>query len=75
MRLDPLGNNGAGVQIHVEDLAVPIAGRERGDGEARWDELVPPYRPGGQRPLGHWPPKQGGARFPQSHRLRRHRLQ
>jgi uncharacterized protein YndB with AHSA1/START domain len=35
---------GAGVQIHVEDLAAHLAGRERGDTEARWNELLPPYR-------------------------------
>ena len=35
---------GAGVQIHVEDLAAYLAGRERGDTEARWDDLVPPYQ-------------------------------
>jgi uncharacterized protein YndB with AHSA1/START domain len=35
---------GAGVQIHVENLAAHIAGRERGDDEARWHELIPAYR-------------------------------
>jgi uncharacterized protein YndB with AHSA1/START domain len=35
---------GAGVQIHVEDLAAHIAGRERRDTEARWDELLPAYQ-------------------------------
>jgi uncharacterized protein YndB with AHSA1/START domain len=44
MPLDKLAAYGAGVQIHVEDLAAHIAGRERNDSEARWDELVPPYR-------------------------------
>jgi uncharacterized protein YndB with AHSA1/START domain len=34
---------GAGWQIHAENLAAYLAGRERG-GEARWDELVPPYQ-------------------------------
>ena len=34
---------GAGVQIHLEHLADHIAGRESGDTEARWDELLPPY--------------------------------
>jgi uncharacterized protein YndB with AHSA1/START domain len=34
---------GAGVQVHVEDLAAHIAGRERCDADARWDELQPPY--------------------------------
>jgi uncharacterized protein YndB with AHSA1/START domain len=35
---------GAGVQIHVENLADHIAGRESADAEARWDELLPAYR-------------------------------
>jgi uncharacterized protein YndB with AHSA1/START domain len=35
---------GAGVQIHVENLAGHIAGRERGDTEARWEELLPAYQ-------------------------------
>ncbi len=34
---------GAGVQIHVEDLAAYLAGRERCDADARWDELQPAY--------------------------------
>jgi hypothetical protein len=32
------------VQIHVENLANHIAGREPADAEARWDELLPAYR-------------------------------
>jgi hypothetical protein len=35
---------GAGEQIHVEDLADYVAGRERRDAEARWNELEPLYR-------------------------------
>jgi uncharacterized protein YndB with AHSA1/START domain len=35
---------GAGVQIHVENLAAHITGREQGDSEARWDELLPAYQ-------------------------------
>jgi uncharacterized protein YndB with AHSA1/START domain len=35
---------GAGVQIHVENLADHIAERELGDTEARWDELLPAYQ-------------------------------
>jgi uncharacterized protein YndB with AHSA1/START domain len=35
---------GAGVQIHVEDLAEHIAGRQPADAEARWEELLPIYR-------------------------------
>jgi uncharacterized protein YndB with AHSA1/START domain len=44
MPLDLLAAYGAGVQIHVEDLAAYLAGRERGDAEARWNELVPAYQ-------------------------------
>jgi uncharacterized protein YndB with AHSA1/START domain len=42
--LELLAAYGAGVQIHVENLAAHIAGRERGDDEARWNELIPAYR-------------------------------
>lgn len=35
---------GAGLQIHVEDLAAHLAGRERGDAATRFDELEPAYR-------------------------------
>ena len=38
-----LADYGAGIQIHVEDLAAHIAGRERCDIEARWEELKPSY--------------------------------
>jgi uncharacterized protein YndB with AHSA1/START domain len=34
---------GAGVQIHVENLADYLAGRERGNDEERWSELLPAY--------------------------------
>src|SRR5271165_6766750 len=34
---------GAGIQIHVEDLAAYLAGRERCDAQARWAELNPAY--------------------------------
>jgi uncharacterized protein YndB with AHSA1/START domain len=44
MPLDLLAAYGAGVQIHVEDLAAYIAGRERCDAQARWAELIPAYR-------------------------------
>ena len=44
MPLDLLSAYGAGVQIHVEDLADHLAGRERrDDGKVRWDELHPAY--------------------------------
>ena len=42
--LDKLPFYGVGWQIHVEDLAAHVAGRERGDAEARWAELVPGYQ-------------------------------
>ena len=35
---------GAGVQVHVEDLAAYLAGRERCDAAARFDELFPAYK-------------------------------
>ena len=44
MPLDLLAAYGAGVQVHVENLAAHIAGRERGDADARWDELLPAYQ-------------------------------
>ncbi len=44
MPLDKIAFYGAGWQIHAENLAIHIAGRERGDTEARWDELVPAYQ-------------------------------
>jgi uncharacterized protein YndB with AHSA1/START domain len=44
MPLDKIAFYGAGWQIHVENLAAHVAGRESGDTEARWGELVPPYQ-------------------------------
>ena len=45
MPLDLLSAYGAGVQIHVEDLADHLAGRERrDDAKTRWDELHPAYQ-------------------------------
>jgi uncharacterized protein YndB with AHSA1/START domain len=44
MPLDKIAFYGAGWQIHAENLAAYLAGRERGDTEGRWDELVPPYQ-------------------------------
>src|SRR6476620_2753501 len=42
---DLLSAYGAGVQIHVEDLADHLGGRERrDDAKTRWDELHPAYR-------------------------------
>ena len=43
MPLDKLPFYGVGWQIHAENLAAYLAGRE-GNTEARWDELVPPYQ-------------------------------
>jgi uncharacterized protein YndB with AHSA1/START domain len=44
MPLDHLAAYGAGIQVHVEDLASYLAGRERCDAEARWGELIPAYQ-------------------------------
>jgi uncharacterized protein YndB with AHSA1/START domain len=41
--LDYIAAYGAGDQIHLEDLAAYIAGRERCDARARWQELHPTY--------------------------------
>jgi len=35
---------GVGMQIHAEHLAAYLAGREPGDGEARWNALLPHYQ-------------------------------
>jgi hypothetical protein len=43
MPVDLLAAYGAGIQVHIEDLAAHIAGRERCDAEARWEELHPAY--------------------------------
>ena len=44
MPLDLLAAYGAGVQVHVEDLAAYLAGRERSDAAARFEELFPAYK-------------------------------
>jgi uncharacterized protein YndB with AHSA1/START domain len=44
MPLDKIAFYGAGWQIHAENLAAYLAGREPGDTEARWAELVPAYQ-------------------------------
>lgn len=45
MPLDLIAAYGAGVQVHVEDLAAHLAGRERcEDPNARWEELFPAYQ-------------------------------
>ena len=43
MPVNLLPDYGAGIQIHIEALAAHVAGRERGDLEARWQELRPSY--------------------------------
>lgn len=44
MPLNMIAGYGAGIQVHVEDLAAHIAGRERCDSDARMEELYPAYR-------------------------------
>ena len=44
MPLDKIAFYGTGWQIHAEDLAAYLAGREPGDAGARWAELVPRYQ-------------------------------
>jgi len=41
---DLIATYGAGYQIHAENLAAHVAGRERVDSKARWAELTPPYQ-------------------------------
>jgi uncharacterized protein YndB with AHSA1/START domain len=43
MPLEYLAGYGGGIQVHVEDLGAHIAGRERCDAMARWEELQPAY--------------------------------
>jgi uncharacterized protein YndB with AHSA1/START domain len=43
MPVNLLAAYGAGIQVHIEDLAAHIAGRERCDAGARWAELNPSY--------------------------------
>ena len=44
MPLDLLAAFGAGIRLHVEDLAAHLAGGERCDAETRWNELLPAYQ-------------------------------
>ena len=44
MPLEHLAAYGAGVQVHVEDLAAYLNGRERSDAAARFDQLFPAYQ-------------------------------
>ena len=43
MPVNLLAAYGAGIQVHVEDLAAHLAGHERCDADARWTELQPAY--------------------------------
>ena len=43
MPIEQLAGYGAGWQVHIEDLAAHLAGHERCDIKARWDELQPIY--------------------------------
>lgn len=42
--LNQLAGYGAGLQVHVEDLAAYLAGDERCDAKARWSEIFPIYQ-------------------------------
>lgn len=42
--LEQIAAYGAGDQIHVEDLAAYLSGRERCDARVRWQELHPAYQ-------------------------------
>jgi uncharacterized protein YndB with AHSA1/START domain len=43
MPVNLLAAYGAGIQIHVEDLAAHTAGQGRCDAQARWKQLIPAY--------------------------------
>jgi hypothetical protein len=42
--VDQLAAHGAGWQVHAEDLAAYLAGRERCDIKARWEQLIAAYQ-------------------------------
>lgn len=44
MPVDQVAAYGAGMQVHVEDLAAHLVGRERCDAQVRWAELLPGYQ-------------------------------
>lgn len=44
MPVDLVAAYGAGVQVHVEDLGAYLAGRDRCDADARFEELFPAYQ-------------------------------
>lgn len=43
MPVNLLAAYGAGIQIHIEDLAAHVAGRGRCDAQARWKQLISSY--------------------------------
>ena len=42
--LEHVAAYGAGIQAHVEELAAHLAGRERDEAGAQWDQLLPAYQ-------------------------------
>jgi hypothetical protein len=44
MPLEAVAFYGVGWQIHGENLAAYLAGRERDNSEARWNDLLPAYQ-------------------------------
>lgn len=44
MSPENLAAYGAGIQIHVEDLAAHLSGNQRCEARARWEELFPSYQ-------------------------------
>lgn len=44
MPLAAIAFYGVGWQIHAENLAAYLGGRERGNTKARWGDLVPAYQ-------------------------------
>jgi hypothetical protein len=50
---------GAGLQVHVEDLAAHLVDRGRCDAQARWTELLPPYQELANDPRGAGAPVGG----------------
>jgi uncharacterized protein YndB with AHSA1/START domain len=44
MPVSLLAAYGAGIQVHIEDLATHITGQGRCDAQARWKQLMPAYK-------------------------------
>ena len=44
MPLELIAAYGAGVQVHVEDLAAYLGGSERCDAQARFEQIFPDYQ-------------------------------